>query len=48
MVGSDRRQQVKPDALEQFEVLIPTAQVLSQFDDLVGPVFNSDSNLEYP
>lgn len=39
MVGSDGRQRVKPDALEQFLTLKPDSKILSEFNDLVRPMF---------
>jgi len=39
MAGSDGRQRVKPEALEQFELLLPPSPVLKKFDEIASPTF---------
>jgi type I restriction enzyme, S subunit len=39
MAGSDGRQRVKPEALEQFELLLPPSPILKKFDGIAAPIF---------
>ena len=39
MAGSDGRQRVKPEALEQFELLLPPSPILKKFDEIASPTF---------
>jgi type I restriction enzyme, S subunit len=39
MAGSDGRQRVKPEALEQFELLLPPSPILKRFDEIASPIF---------